>query len=920
MPIEVNSVLNARFTAQTLDYYRFSATKGQHLVIHCAAHLIDSRAEPQIGIYDATGTLIRDVHDPIHIDPTLNFVVPADGQYGIAIHDFVYGGGPDYGYRLTLSTGPWIEFIDPPVVSTGPALKHTLYGYNLPGSVATSDLPAGTSPLEKLEVTISQPEKPAPSIDTLMQPADAGIDSFSYRFSGSTGISNPVRLARVDGPVISEIEPNDTPDHAQPLTLPAQVIGRFNPRNDRDWYSFHAAKGQTLWIEVISARLGLPTDPRFTIQQVVKDAAGKATIKDLADVDDGPKLEDGQGRFKVVNDDPAVAFTAPDDGDYRLRVEDNYASAQGAPWLQYLLTIGPAHPGFQLLSYPARLTANEQPTTLASTVLHKGTGSVIDVVALRRNGFNQAIQITAESLPPGITARPGVIPRGGSVGSLMLQAAADAPDWAGVVRIVGRPAPVPGDETADQVSPTRTLADSTINTSVALPVEVMYAAANGAQVAAMRLGGESALAVRDGLSLPYTIEAGNSKVWRVPRGGKLQVPVKITRNPDFVIEAKDSDRYTGELKFPAATQGQVRSEPLSFDTGTNEKDLVVNVDPAAAPGSYALILRSPDSPARISRGGEVAKAASEDFKRIDSIFKEMTEVAQKASQAHDRAEQAVQQTAAALAQARQQHAAAQQASDAAAPEAKGASEHLAQLEHAAPALDPTTKPTAAQLDAATRSKSAIAEARRVADEAAAKAKTAAAALETAARAETDAQQKTTQAEAERAQAIAADAAAKDNAKAAEAARTAAEEHMRKTADLGKPRNLRTQIASPPILIEVVPAPFTMKIDSPSPVVQAGGTPVEVSAAITPEFGFADEVKFELVAPSGASGVSLPEKHNLIGKGETEAHLAFQADRAAPAGNFNFILRAHYKFNNRDLTIDRQIAVEIAAAPKQVSVK
>lgn len=925
MQIDSNGVVNARFTPQAADYYQFSATRGQHLVIHCTARLIDSRAEPQMALYGPDGTLIRQVHDAVRVDPTLDFVVPADGKYGIATHDFVFGGGPDYGYRLSVSTGPWIEFVDPPFVSSGGESKHTLYGYNLPGSSAASEMPAGVAPLEKLEVTIAAPQKIAAAIDTLMQPADAGIDSFSYRFSGLNGISNPIRLARVDGPLVSEIEPNDTPDQAQPLTLPAQVVGRFNPRNDRDWYSFHARKGEKYWIEVISQRLGLPTDPHMTLQQVIKDAAGKITTKDLADVDDGPKLEDGgQGRFRVVNDDPAVVFTAPDDGDYRLMVEDLYSSAQGAPSLQYLLRIGPAHPGFRLLTYPARLTANEQATTLASTVLHKGTGSVIDVVALRRDGFKGAIQITADSLPPGVTARPGIIARGTSVGALMLQTASDAPDWAGVVRIVGRAAPDSDEETTRQTPAGPTSADATGSMCVALPVEVMFGAANGAQVAATRLAAESALAVRDGLSLPYTIEAGDGKVWRVPRGGKLQIPVKITRNPQFTFDEKTAERDSGEIRLQAVSQGQLRADALKFEVDATQKDLVVNVDPAAATGSYSLMLRATDAPAKISRGGEVAKAAADDFKRIDAICKQITDAAQKAAQARDRAEQAVQQSAAVLAQAKQQRLAAQQAFDAATNTSNESSRHLKQFDQAASAaaaaIDPTTKPTAAQLDATTRSKAAVAEGRRVTDDAAAKLKAASTALETAVRAETDAQQKSAEAEAARTRAIAADTAAKDDVKAADEARRIAEEQMRKTAELGKPRDLRTQIASPPILIEVVPAPFTMKIDLPPSVVQAGGQPVELSAAIMPEFGFADEVKFELVAPSGASGVSLPDKHNLIGKGETEGRLSLQADRAAPAGMFTFTLRAHYKFNNRDLTFDRPIPLQVSAAAKEVSAK
>jgi hypothetical protein len=67
-----------------------------------------------------------------------------------------------------------------------------------------------------------------------------------------------------------EQEPNDTPDHAQPLTLPASVNGRLYVKDqpdaaDADIYSFDAEQGQRLVIETRAAMLGSPADTKIEV-------------------------------------------------------------------------------------------------------------------------------------------------------------------------------------------------------------------------------------------------------------------------------------------------------------------------------------------------------------------------------------------------------------------------------------------------------------------------------------------------------------------------------------------------------------------------------------------------------------------------------------------------------------------------------
>ena len=48
---------------------------------------------------------------------------------------------------------------------------------------------------------------------------------------------------------------------AQKITPPCEVGGQFYPAGDLDTFAFDAKKGDAWWIEVVSNRLGLSTNP-----------------------------------------------------------------------------------------------------------------------------------------------------------------------------------------------------------------------------------------------------------------------------------------------------------------------------------------------------------------------------------------------------------------------------------------------------------------------------------------------------------------------------------------------------------------------------------------------------------------------------------------------------------------------------------
>ena len=77
------------------------------------------------------------------------------------LYDFLYKGGPDYFYRLTLSTAPRLDFVMPPSGLAGSTSKYTLYGRNLPGGTPSGEQTASGTPLERLDVEIELPANPA---------------------------------------------------------------------------------------------------------------------------------------------------------------------------------------------------------------------------------------------------------------------------------------------------------------------------------------------------------------------------------------------------------------------------------------------------------------------------------------------------------------------------------------------------------------------------------------------------------------------------------------------------------------------------------------------------------------------------------------------------------------------------------------
>ncbi len=157
MPLNC-SITGTITTPTDVDYYLFEGKQRQRVVVSCLASSIDSRLQPQVQLYSRAGSLLATNRDYHGTDALVDASLPADGEYYIRVVNFTYTqGGPEYFYRLTISTAPWIDAVFPPMVEPGKETAVTVYGRNLPGGVPDPSAVLNGKVLEKATVTVKPP-------------------------------------------------------------------------------------------------------------------------------------------------------------------------------------------------------------------------------------------------------------------------------------------------------------------------------------------------------------------------------------------------------------------------------------------------------------------------------------------------------------------------------------------------------------------------------------------------------------------------------------------------------------------------------------------------------------------------------------------------------------------------------------------
>jgi hypothetical protein len=459
-------LVNGQIMQGDLDYFRFAARAGQKLVIQAEARKIlpfiadavPGWTDACLTLYDAGGRQLASVDDfRFKPDPVLFYDVPKDGEYLVEIRDIIYRGRADFVYRLSIGELPYITHLYPLGGRRNSTVKVQLFGVNLPSQTLDVAIP-GDSPTVRY-VDVKQ----------------GGM------------VSNALPLAVGDYPEVEEQEPNDKFGQAMRVSVPVTINGRIQRPDDEDYFVFSAKAGQRLVLEVNARRLDSPLDSILTLFN--------SKEQELAENDDTVDV----GEPLVTHHaDSRLVFPVPADGDYTVRLRD--VQGKGGPEYAYRLTIAPVRPDFSLHLSPDNPQVGQGDTTL------------LLVTAVRKDGFDGPIKLTAHDLPAGFAVSDAVIQPGRTDAYLTLTAPAGAP--------IGLSSPtMTGEATVDGQTITRK----------AVPGEdQMQAFIYHFTVPSQ----EMLLSVAE--APPFVLSVNlppGQKVVEIPQGGEAQVTVKVARKP-----------------------------------------------------------------------------------------------------------------------------------------------------------------------------------------------------------------------------------------------------------------------------------------------------------------------------------------------------------------------------------------------------
>lgn len=596
----IDSIVFGRTDNNAVDHFRFSASKGQKILIRCLTKQIDSRLEPVIVIRSSAGKQL--VRSPNIRVPEIFFVVPEDGNYTLCVNDHIFSGGADYPYAMTVSNAPILDLILPVAAQAGKTTEFTLLGRNIPGAT-DSEFSFGRTKLQQKTVRLYVPQSEA--LDGRKLPKSGR--TFRYRMRTPQGDSNEVPIYLTSHPVVRESEKNDR-KNPQRVSLPVELNGTFYPRRDEDWIRFSATKGQELFVDLIGNRLGTQTDPALFVWQVVVDGKGNESLKNI-NVTDDKKFDNGRFTRRIPrgydssSNDPTVRFKIPKDGDYCISVRDLFGNARADIRSTYRLVIKEVQPDFQLFAWSQRYRrdGNNLRVEKASPTLRPGETIVIPVDVNRQGGFQGDVIINVNGLPKGVHLAQAVVKGNQTEAILFLTADKDVSSFVGKLTITG----------TSQVGGQRTVRNANYGTLVTETGNI------GAQKVVGRPTSEMWLAVLGSDPISASVDlASKESTFETSLGGKLEIPINYHRH----------DTLKGDLKLAAiGLPGQVKPGEVALKPDAKEGKLQIEVkDAKTPPGSYQVFLDG-QVVATHQRNIQSIEAAESAKKKFETTLKAIVE-------------------------------------------------------------------------------------------------------------------------------------------------------------------------------------------------------------------------------------------------------------------------------------------------------
>ena len=342
------------------DCFRFTAKKGENLVVAVLSHWMDALgygranagfSDTSLELLDVSGRVLAESGDVLGYDPLIEYTIPADGEYIARVSGMGYKGHPEMVYRLTIGEVPYPTSVFPPGGRRGEQVEVQLAGPNVPGD-------------HRQTIVIDD-------------------DGFPVQYVSMTGpYAGVVQLPVIRGDLKEHIAESSTAESPalSELALPSCLNGRIDVPGADDWFQVALQKGDSITLDIMAQRhLRSPVDMLVEVFD--------ADRKLLASNDDGV-LYQGECTHDFVPFDSFLSFTAKQSGRYLIRVSEQ--SGASGPRCVYRLRATRSEPDFRIFQWPD-----------AVPVWGPGTTAGFVVETHRLGGLKGDIEVFVDGLPAG---------------------------------------------------------------------------------------------------------------------------------------------------------------------------------------------------------------------------------------------------------------------------------------------------------------------------------------------------------------------------------------------------------------------------------------------------------------------------------------------------------------------------------------
>jgi hypothetical protein len=288
---------------------------------------------------------------------------------------------------------------------------------------------------------------------------------------------------------------------------------------------------------------------------------------DVHELNDSPPNVGGV-EFNTSHRDPAGRFEVKQNGNYLIGVRDLFSHPPPSRGLVYQLVVRPAKPDFQLVALPVTpppAKKDAKDIAVGTTALRRDEVMPVKIIALRREGFDGAIEVSARDLPKGIAATPARIESGKGSTLLFLHADHGCPPTVGAVTFQG----------------VASLSDTNLVREARAASQSWPVADPQLEAIPSRGSGNYIVSTMED-AFPIRLAAAEDKAWEGVAGSKVRVPLQWSVDGEL----------SGNLKLKAVGVSALEGAK-EFDLDPKSTNAVYEIDlgqQKLAPGNYSFAL------------------------------------------------------------------------------------------------------------------------------------------------------------------------------------------------------------------------------------------------------------------------------------------------------------------------------------------